>query len=269
MKSAVPGYILAWGSHILFALAIFFIGRVAIRYVVKFLKTLLRRANLDEILVNFIGSLCHVVLLVFVIIAALHELGIDTTSLIAILGAAGLAVGLALKSSLQNFASGILLILFRPFTIGDFVETAGVTGTVEDVTIFNTVMKTLDNRQIIIPNGMIYNGKIINYSAKDIRRIDLVFPIGYEDDLRKAKEIMVSLLEKDERVLKDPEPFVGVGEWAENGVKLYVRPWVKTSDLWAVKTELLEKVKLAFDKAGMRLPYQRMQVYLKEANREG
>jgi len=264
LEDTVSKYVVTWGLHLALAAAIFFIGRFAAKYLVKFLKRVLRRAGLDEILVNFTGSVCHIALLVFVIIAALHELGVDTTSLIAILGAAGLAVGLALKNSLQNFASGILLIFFRPFTIGDFVETAGVTGTVEDVTIFNTVLKTLDNRQVIIPNGMIYDDKIVNYSAKDVRRIDLVFPIGYEDDLRKAREIIERILSEEPRILKDPPPFVGVGDWEENGVKLFVRPWVKTEDLWEVKTGLLEKVKLAFDDAGVSVPYQRMQVYLQK-----
>jgi small conductance mechanosensitive channel len=256
-----------WGTHILFALAIFFIGRIVARYAIKFLRSLLRRASLDEILVNFIGSLCHVALLIFVIIAALHELGIDTTSLIAILGAAGLAVGLALKNSLQNFASGVLLILFRPFKIDDFVETAGITGIIEDVNIFNTVLKTLDNRRITIPNSMIYNDKIINYSAKDIRRIDMIFPISYEDDLEAAKKIVWDLIREDSRILEDPEPFVGVGEWTENGISLYVRPWVKKEDFWVTKTNFLEKVKLAFDKVGMTIPYQKMQVYLKEGKK--
>jgi len=257
-----------WGTHILFALAIFFVGRIVVKYAVKILRGVLRKANLDEILVNFIASLCHVALLIFIIIAALHELGVDTTSLIAILGAAGLAVGLALKNSLQNFASGVLLILFRPFKIDDFVETAGVTGVVEDVTIFNTVMKTLDNRRIIIPNSMIYNDKIINYSAKDIRRIDMVFPVSYEDDLEKAKEILWGLLREDPRILDDPEPFVGVGEWAENGIHLFVRPWVKKEDFWTTKTELLEKIKVAFDEAGITIPYRKMQVYLVEGKKK-
>ena len=207
-------------------------------------------------------------LLIFVIIAALHELGVDTTSLIAILGAAGLAVGLALKDSLQNFASGVLLIIFRPFKIDDFVETAGITGIVEDVSIFNTILKTLDNRQITIPNGMIYNDKIINYSAKDIRRIDMVFPVSYEDDLEKAKEIIWDLIRQDGRFLEDPEPFVGVGEWAENGIQLFVRPWVKKEDYWTARTDFMEKVKLAFDKAGMTIPYRKMQVYLKEGEKQ-
>ncbi len=261
---SLPDYLFTWGVHLLYALVIFFAGRIAVKAAVRLLRGLLRKANLDEILVNFIGSLCHVALLIFVIIAALHELGVDTTSLIALLGAAGLAVGLALKSSLQNFASGILLILFRPFKIDDFVETAGVTGTVEDVTIFNTVLKTLDNRQIIIPNGMIYNDKIINYSTKNIRRIDLLIPISYEDDLRVAKEIVNDLIAADARILREPAPFVGVGDWAENGVTLYVRPWAKAADLWSVKTDLLEKIKLAFDEAGIRIPAQRMRVTLVE-----
>jgi len=257
-----------WGTHILFALVIFFVGRIVVKYAVKILRGVLKKANFDEILVNFIASLCHAALLIFIIIAALHELGVDTTSLIAILGAAGLAVGLALKNSLQNFASGVLLILFRPFKIDDFVETAGVTGVVEDVTIFNTVMKTLDNRRIIIPNSMIYNDKIINYSAKDIRRIDMVFPVSYEDDLEKAKEILWGLLREDPRILDDPEPFVGVGEWAENGIHLFVRPWVKKEDFWTTKTELLEKIKVAFDEAGITIPYQKMQVYLVEGKKK-
>ncbi len=266
MKESVLSYVLSWGIHILFALVIFFVGRIAVKLVVKILRGLLKRANLDDILVNFIASLCHVALLVFVIIAALHELGVDTTSLIAILGAAGLAVGLALKSSLQNFASGVLLILFRPFKKGDFVNAAGVSGTVQDVTIFNTVLVTPDNRQIVVPNGMIYNDSITNFSAKETRRIDMVFPLGYGGDFKKAREIAHDILDADERVLKDPAPMITLGELSENGVKLWVYPWVKSSDYWAVRGDLMEKIERAFKEAGLSIPYSGMRVYLE---REG
>lgn len=263
LKGPVSAYALNCGIHIVFALAIFFIGRIVANVAVKILRRLLEKAKFDTILVNFICSLSYIVFLAFIVIAALHELGIDTTSLIAVLGAAGLAVGLALKNSLQNFASGIMLIIFRPFKIGDYIEVKDGSGTVERVNVFNTVLKTPDNRKVIVPNGIIYDAKITNFSAEDTRRVDMEFSIGYKDDIQKAKEIIWTFLKKDNRILKDPEPLVAVGDLADSSVKLIVWPWVRSFDYWPVKFDLLEKIKLAFDREGITIPYPRMEIYLR------
>jgi len=189
-------------------------------------------------------------------------LGVDTTSLIALLGAAGLAVGLALQGSLQNFAAGIMLIIFRPFKAGDFVDAGGTSGTVEAIKIFNTILKTPDNREVIIPNGAIYGGTITNFSARSTRRIDMVFGIGYDDDIRKAKDVIKGILESDDRILKDPEFLIAVGELAAHSINFNVRPWVNSGDYWPVKFDLNERIKLAFDENGISIPYPQMDVHM-------
>jgi len=261
MQEMLNTYVIPWGINIIFALLIFIIGRLVIKVVVSVIRRLLNKAKMDEILINFVCSILSTALLLFVIIAALNQLGVDTTSLIALLGAAGLAVGLALQSSLQNFASGVMLIVFRPFKTGDFVEAGGVSGTVERINIFSTQMRTGDNREIIVPNGKIYGDTITNYSARDTRRIDMVFGIGYDDDLKKASEILRSIVDSDERILKEPETLIAVSELADSSVNFIVRPWVKSSDYWAVKFDLLENVKLAFDEQGISIPYPQMDVH--------
>ena len=183
-----------WLMNILYAALIVFVGRIAVKWLIKLSPKLMVRANLDPILINFLSVIANAVLMLFILIAALDQLGVDTTSMIAVLGAAGLAVGLALKDSLQNFAAGVMLIMFRPFKIGDFVEAGGTSGIIEHISIFNTIMKTGDNREVIVPNGQIYADTITNYSAKDTRRIDMVFGIGYGDDLLKAKQILTVLI---------------------------------------------------------------------------
>ncbi len=262
INQLISTYAIPWGINIVFALAIFIVGRIIIKAIVNLIRKILQRTGMDAILINFVSSIVKSALLLFVIIAALDQLGVDTTSLIALLGAAGLAVGLALQNSLQNFASGVLLIIFRPFKTGDFVEAGGTAGIVESITIFNTVMRTGDNREVIVPNGAIYNGNIINYSARDTRRIDMVFGIGYEDDIRKAKEIMLDILGSDERILRDPEPLVAVAELADSSVNFNVRPWVKNDDYWPVRFDLTEKIKLAFDDNGISIPYPQMDVHI-------
>jgi small conductance mechanosensitive channel len=187
---------------------------------------------------------------------------VDTTSLIALLAAAGLAVGLAMKDSLQNFAAGVMLIIFRPFTAGDFVEAGGTAGVVETISIFSTIMRTGDNREVIVPNGAIYNGTITNYSARETRRIDMVFGIGYDDDIRKVKQLLGDILAADERVLKEPAAQVVVGELANSSVNFHVRPWVKSGDYWDVRFDLTERIKLAFDDNGISIPYPQMDVHL-------
>jgi len=261
MESFWDLYVLPWALNIVLALVIFVVGRWLVKRIVNLTARLMRRAKVDEMLINFVASIVNVLLLLFVIVAALGQLGVETTSLIALVGAAGLAIGLALQDSLKNFAAGVLLIVFRPFKEGDFVEVAGIAGVVENVTIFNTIMRTGDNREVIVPNGAIYSGVITNYSKRDTRRVDMVFGIGYDDDLLKAKKILMDILISDERVLSDPEPLVAVAELADSSVNFNVRPWVKTADYWAVYWDVTEKVKLRFDEEGISIPFPQMQIH--------
>lgn len=262
MESISQDYILPWAINIGLALAIFVVGRWVVKLLIGLLTRILRKTKMDQMLINFVTSIAHAILLLFVVIAALGELGVDTTSLIALIGAAGLAIGLSLQDSLKNFAAGVMLIVFRPFREGDFVEAGGVSGIVEHITIFNSVMRTGDNREIIIPNGKIYNDSIVNYSARATRRVDMVFGIGYGDDLLKAKQILIEILEQDERVLKDPAPLVNVASLGDSSVNFNVRPWVKSADYWAVLWDTTEKVKLEFDRQGISIPFPQMDVHL-------
>jgi len=262
IQEMITLYIIPWGINIAMAVAIFVIGRWVSGILLNVVDKMLNKARMDSMLVSFVHSILNALLLLFIIIAALDQLGVDTTSFIALIGAAGLAVGLALQGSLQNFASGVLLIVFRPFKVGHFIEAAGVSGVVEEIGIFSTRLKTGDNREIIVPNGAIYDGTITNNSARDTRRIDMVFGIGYDDDIRKAKEIMQSVLDADARVFSDPAPLIAVAELADSSVNFVVRPWVKSSDYWGVKFAVTEKIKLAFDAAGISIPYPQMDVHL-------
>ena len=255
-------YIVPLGINISLALAVFIIGRMVAGIIVSLVEKLLAKAKMEEILINFISSIVSAVLTLFIIVAALDRLGVDTTSLIALMGAAGLVVGLALQGSLQNFAAGVMLIIFRPFKAGDYVDAGGTSGTVETIKIFNTVLKTPDNREVIVPNGAIYGGTITNFSARATRRIDMVFCIGYGDDIRKAKEVIKAILESDERILKDPEPLIAVGELGDNSVNFNVRPWVNSGYYWPVKFDLNERIKLAFDENGISIPYPQMDVHM-------
>ena len=227
-------YAVRYGTSIVFALLIFLIGKRLARWGAGLVEKALRRAEVDETLVSFIGNVAQGILLAFVIIAALSELGIETTSIAAIFAAAGLAIGLALQGSLSNFASGVMLIIFRPFTKGNFVEVAGTSGVVDQISIFTTTLTTPDNKEVIVPNGAIIDNNITNYSARDTRRVDMVFGIGYDDDLRKAKQLLEEIVAADERILADPAPVVALSELADSSVNFIVRPWVKTADFWAV-----------------------------------
>ena len=247
--------------NIFFAAVIVIVGRTVVSWLVKLSRKIMVRANMDPILINFSSSIINIQLHLFVLIAALDQLGVNTTSMIAVLGAAGLAVGLALKDSLQNFAAGVMLIMYRPFRIGHFVEVAGVLGIVEQITIFNTVMRTPDNREVIVPNGNIYAGVITNYSARDTRRIDMVFGIGYDDDLLKAKQIITDIVTGHELVLNDPEPIIRVAELGDSSITFNVWPWVNASDLATVRADLIETIKLAFDANGISIPYPQMDVH--------
>ena len=260
--SLINDYVVPWGINIFFALAIFIVGRWLVKGVTKLLKKLLEKSKMDAILINFVTSIISTLLLLFVVIAALDQLGVNTTSLIAVLGAAGLAVGLALQGSLQNFAAGVMLIVFRPFKTGDFVEAGGTMGVIESISIFTTIMRTGDNREVIVPNGAIFNGTITNYSARATRRIDMVFGIGYGDDIKKAKEVMEQVVLADERVLKEPAPLIAVAELGDSSVNFNVRPWVNTGDYWNVRFDLTEKIKLAFDENGISIPFPQMDVHM-------
>ncbi len=253
---------LPWGIKITMAIVIAVVGYWLTGWIVQLVKKSLNRIPLDPMLTDFVGTILKAVLLLVVVIAALNQLGVDTTSLIALLGAAGLAVGLAVKDSLQNFASGVMLILLRPFKKGDFVEIAGISGVVDQISLFSTQLHTGDNREIIVPNGKIYGDTITNYSARDTRRVDMTFGIGYDDDLKLAKETLEALLAADPRVLDDPAPVVAVAELADSSVNFTVRAWVKSSDYWAVLWDMNEKVKLTFDEKGISIPYPQMDVHL-------
>ncbi|WP_261841647.1 mechanosensitive ion channel family protein [Aliamphritea ceti] len=254
-------YVMPWIINIALAAAIFIVGRMIVKALRGLLEKMLRKSRMDDILINFVTSIANILMLLVVVVAALDQLGVDTTSMIALVGAAGLAVGLALQGSLQNFAAGVMLIVFRPFKEGDFVEVAGVSGIVEQITIFSTVMRTVDNKEVIVPNGAIYSGVITNYSARDTRRVDMVFGIGYDDDLKKAKALLEEIINSDSRVLKDPAPVIAVSELADSSVNFVVRPWVNAADYWDVLFETTETVKLRFDAEGISIPYPQMDVH--------
>ncbi len=265
LQPLLEQYILPWGTNILLALLTFLVGRMVAGLLVGLLGKALQRSKLDTILINFITSIVNAVLLVFILVAALDQLGVNTTSVVAVLGAAGLAVGLAMKDSLQNFASGVMLILFRPFKAGDFVEVAGTSGTVEKINIFSSVLRTGDNKEIIVPNGKIYADTITNYSARPTRRVDMVFGIGYDDDVRRAKALLLQLTKEDDRILASPEPVVAVSELGDSSINFIVRPWVNAADFWAVKWDFTERVKLAFDEQGISIPFPQVQVHMETA----
>lgn len=261
-KEATQELIMDWGISIGTAIIVFIVGRIVANIIVKIVKHALERGGMDTLLVNFVTSILRWALILFVVIAALEQLGVDTTSLVALLGAAGIAIGLALKDSLQNFASGVMLIIFRPFKTGDFVEAGGVAGVVENIGIFTTIMRTGDNKEVIVPNGAVYSDTITNYSARPTRRVDMVFGIGYDADIKEAKNILQKIVNEDERVLPDPAPVIAVSELADSSVNFIVRPWVNSADYWAVFWDTNEKVKYAFDEAGISIPFPQMDVHL-------
>jgi small conductance mechanosensitive channel len=249
-------------TNIILAAVILFGGIWLAKRIKQYIAAIMEKREIDALLASFTSNIAYVALIAFVVIAALSQLGIQTTSFVAIIGAAGLAVGLSLQSSLSNFASGVMIIAFRPFKVGDFIEAGGVSGVVEGIQIFSTQMRTGDNKAIIVPNSNITGSNITNFSAKDTRRVDMVFGIGYGDDIKKAKDILIKLLEEDERILKDPEPVVAVSELADSSVNFVVRPWVNSADFWGVKFDYTEAVKLTFDKEGISIPYPQQDVHM-------
>lgn len=259
-------HVIPWVTRIAVALAIFIIGRWIALRLLSATKRLMRRGGMDSMLIDFMSNIVYFILLAIVVIATLDHLGVQTTSLLAIVGAAGLAVGLALKDSLGNVASGVLLIIFRPFRVGDFIEAAGTSGIVQAVNVFSTVLATGDNRQVIVPNGRIYGGTIINVTARPTRRIDLVFGIGYGDDIRTAKRLIGEVMAEDARILAEPAPAISLAELADSSVNINARPWVKTGDYWAVRSDLLENIKAAFDANGISIPFPQRDVHLQRVD---
>ncbi len=222
------------------------------------MRRAMERSRVDETLISFAGNALSVALMIAVIVAAASNLGINTTSFVAVFGAAGLAIGLALKDTLSNVGAAVLIIFFRPFKVGDFIETAGVMGTVKTINLFSTTLTTTDNRSIIIPNGALISGNIINYTGNETRRIDMVFDIDYKDDLKLAKTVILEILEAHPKVLQEPEPLVAVGALAQNSVQIVARPWVHVDDYWNTMFEVTEAVKEAFDRNRITVPFPQM-----------
>jgi small conductance mechanosensitive channel len=260
---AIYEYLAKYGLQIVAALLIFLIGRWLAGVLSRLVEKGLVKSKVDKTIAKFAKHLTYIGLLVFVVIAALARLGVETTQFAVALGAAGLAIGLALQGSLANFASGFLMILFRPFKVGDFIEAAGVKGTVKEIQIFNTIIDTPDNVRIIIPNGQVTGGNILNYTANGTRRVDLAVGVSYEDDLKKAKEVIERVLAGDNRVLKDPGATVAVSELGDSSVNFVVRPWVKASDYWNAYFDITGKVKVALDENGISIPYPQRDVHIK------
>lgn len=256
-----------FGLQILAALVIFVVGRWVARRLASLLEKGMKRAGTDSTLIGFLRNIVYYALLTFVILAAVAQLGVQTTSFIAVLGAAGLAVGLALQGSLANFAAGVLIILFRPFKAGDYVEAGGVSGSVETISIFTTTLRTPDNKTVIVPNGQITGSAITNYSARDTRRVDMVFGVGYDDDLDKVQRVIEEVVKADGRVLDDPAPQVVVASLGDSSVNFNVRPWVKTEDYWGLYFDLNKRLKQRFDDEGVSIPYPQRDLHLVEMPR--
>ena len=253
---------LDFGINVLIAIAIFYVGKFVVRMIVRGLRKMMQRQEVDKTLETFVCNLVRMALMVVVIIAAIGQVGIQTTSFIAIFGAAGLAVGLALQGSLSNFAAGVLIVLFRPYRVGDFIEAAGISGSVEQVQILTTILKTGDNKQIIVPNSQIMGSIITNYSANNTRRIDMVVGVSYDDDLDKVRATLEELIAAEERILKDPACTIAVSDLADSSVNFVLRPWVNTSDYWGVKFDLTEAIKKRFDKEGISFPFPQREIHV-------
>lgn len=255
-------YVTDYGFKVLLAIAILVVGRFVAKLVTKLVKKSMKKGRVEKTIASFLSNIVYGLLLVCVVIAALNQLGIETTSLAAIVAAAGLAIGLSLKDSLSNFASGVMVVLFKMFKVGDFIEVNGTSGTVSAIEIFTTTLNTGDNRKVIIPNSAMTSDNIINFSANDTRRVDMIFGCGYGDDIKRAKDVLMEILKADERILEEPAPLVAVSELADSSVNFVVRPWVKTSDYWAVKFAVTEAVKTRFDEEGISIPFPQRDMHI-------
>jgi len=251
-----------YGLNILAAIAIFFFGKLVASGIRRLIRRIMNRREADTALIGFVSSIVYFGIIAFVIIAALSKLGIQTASFIAVLGAAGLAIGLALQGSLSNFAAGVLMIIFKPFKGGDFVSAGGADGFVEGIGIFTTSIKTIDNKLKIVPNSKIMSDSITNYSAKDTRRVDITAGVSYDDDIDNVKRILLKILQEDDRILKDPKPFIGLLEMAESSVNFTARAWVKSEDYWSVFFDTNESIKRTFDAENITIPYPQLDVHM-------
>jgi len=253
---------LTFGVQLLLAVVVYFIGNFIIKKILGLVELALSKKKVEVTLHRFLLSILNTLLKAIQIIVFASMIGIQTASLIAVLGAAGLAIGLALQGSLANFAGGVLILLFRPFKNGDAIKAQGYVGSVEEIQIFNTILKTFDNQRIIIPNGLLSNGCVTNINVNGTRRVDMTFGIGYDDDIVKAKTLLRTIIEADERVLKDQAVDIWVGEHGESSVNLFVRPWANAEDYWGIYFDMMEKVKVEFDKAGISIPYPQRDVHI-------
>ena len=253
-----------FGLKLLTALIVVIVGRQLVKILLKVIKVALEKASTEETVRSFIANLLNTGFTVIIFVAAINQLGVETTSIIALLGAAGLAIGLALQGSLANFAAGILIVIFRPYKVGDYIEAGTNVGTVKDIQIFSTVLRTPDNKAIVVPNGSIMDGSITNYSEQPTRRIDIIASCSYEDDLDKVKQVLKTILDNEERILTEPKPQIAVSELAESSVNFIVRPWVNSSDYLPVMYSLLENIKKTFDKKGISIPYPQSDIHIHE-----
>lgn len=264
LLNQAPELLMAYGLKTLFAIIIFFVGKYFSGVAQKVIRNLLNSRKVDPTVVSFVANLTWAIVFVFTIIATLGQIGVQTASLVAVIGAAGLAVGLALQGSLSNFASGVLMVLFRPCRVGDYIEAAGIAGTVDEITIFSTKLRTPDNKVIVAPNSSIMNGTITNYSALENRRIDLVIGVSYKADIALTKKVLTDILDNNQYVLKDPSYTVGLSELGNSSINFVVRPWVKTPNFWAARFEILEQIKNALDAANIEIPFPQMDIHVKQ-----
>ena len=254
--------IITYIMNIVFAIVTLILGLMVARFIARTLHKILTKRKLDSTIVDFISHMVRYVIVAFVVIAALGRIGVETTSFVAMIAAAGLAVGLALQGSLSNFASGVLIIALRPFKAGEYIEAAGTAGTVESVQIFSTTLTTPDNKFVVVPNSAILGGNIINYSRKPTRRIDLIIGVSYNADLAKTKAVLETVIKANTGILQSPEPLIAVAELADSSVNLVVRPWVNGPDYWRVRFELMEAIKNSLDDAGIEIPFPQMDVHM-------
>lgn len=260
-------WIIPYGTKVFLAIAIFVVGKWLAKGISQLLSKAVLASTKDEMLQSFVRSISYFLLLLIVVIASLSQLGINTSSLVALIGAAGLAIGLSLQNSLQNFAAGVMLLIFKPFKKGDFIETSGISGTVTQMGLVVLELRTGDNKTVLVPNSNVFSSTITNYSANETRRVDFIFDISYDDDIAQAKEIIREILEKDDRVLKEPKPVIAVSTLASSSVQIIARPWVNTPNYHAVYWQVTENVKIAFDKAGISIPFNQLDVNLVSENK--
>lgn len=265
IMDTIQSLVVTYGLNVLYAILILLIGWWLAGIISRLLNKVMTKAEVNDTLIKFVANLTYIAIIVFAALAAFERLGVATTSFIAVLGAAGLAVGFALQGSLANFAAGVMILLFKPYKNGDLVEASGTFGKVEEIQIFNTIVISPENKTVIIPNAQVTSGNIVNYSKKGMLRLDMVFGIGYSDDLLKAKRILEEVVTADERTATDPAPTVAVMELGDNSVNFTVRPYVKVEDYWAVHFDVTEKVKLRFDKEGISIPFPQRDVHLFQA----